>query len=116
MAQPNPQPVANSNNTIWIYLSYILGWLFGLIGLAVVKDDIEVRYHCAQALVFSVVAWLAVFIIGLIPILGWVVSPLLSIAVFVYSILIALKAAKGEHVKIPFCGDFAEKNLMNLFK
>ena len=116
MAQTNPQSTVNSNNVIWIYLSYILGWLFGLVGLAVVKDDNYVRFHCAQALVFSVAEFVIIFVIGMVPILGWVIAPLLGIAAFIYMIVVALKVAKGDNVRIPVCGDFAEKNLMNLFK
>lgn len=115
MAQPNPQPAVNSSNTIWIYLSYILGWLFGLIGLAVVKDDTEVRFHCAQALVFSAIVCILEIILSATIILG-ILAFFIGIAALIYGIILALKAAKGEHVKIPFCGDFAEKNLMNLFK
>jgi uncharacterized membrane protein len=112
MAQPNPQPAVNSNNTIWIYLSYILGWLFGLIGLAVVKDDEFIRFHCAQALVYSAIVFIADIILSFTIVLPFIIWPLS----LVYAIIIMLKAAKGEKAKIPFCGDFAEKNLMKLFK
>lgn len=116
MSQPNPQPVAKSDQSIWIYLSYLLGWVFGLIGLAVVKDDDHVRFHCAQAFVYSIVVCIAYFILGFIPILGWVLIPLVFIAYYIYAIITMLKAAKGEHNKIPVCGDFAEKNVMGWFK
>lgn len=112
MAQPNPQPVVKSDNTIWIYLSYILGWLFGLIGLIVVKDDNEVRFHCAQALAFSVVVNVVCLVLSFTLVIPFIVGPV----AFIYGIVLALKAAKGEHVKIPVLGDFTEKNLMNLFK
>lgn len=115
MAQPNPQPAVNSNNTVWIYLSYILAGFIGipgLIGLLVVKDDNEVRFHCAQGMAFGVVVFLVNLILGFTVIL----PILIGIAAFVYGILLAIKAGKGEHVKIPVLGDFTEKNLMNLFK
>lgn len=111
MTQPNTQPAANSNNTIWIYLSYILGWLFGLIGLAVVKDDELVRFHCAQALVFGAIVFILEMVLSItifLPFIIWV-------AALIYGIIVASKGAKGEKVRIPFCGDFAEKNLMKLF-
>lgn len=116
MSQPNPQPVAKSDQTIWIYLSYLLGWLFGLIGLAVVKDDEHVRFHCAQAFIYNIVLWIATFVLGFIPILGWILIPLVVIGYYIYAIITMLKAAKGEHVKIPVCGDFAEKNVIGWFK
>ena len=112
MAQPNPQPVTGNDNTVWIYLSYILGWVFGLIGLAVVKDDNEVRYHCAQGLALSALANILCFVLAFTFVLPFIIWP----AAFIYGIVLALKAAKGEHVKVPYLGDFAEKHLMNLFK
>ena len=115
MAQTNPQFTVNSNNVVWIYLSYILGWLFGLIGLAVVKDDDFVRFHCAQALVFSAIVFIVNMILSITVIFS-ILAFFIWIGAFVYGIILAMKAAKGEKVRIPFCGDFAEKNLMNLFK
>ena len=116
MAQTNPQPATTNNNVVWIYLSYILGWIFALIGLAVVKDDDRVRFHCAQALAYSVVTWVIAIVIGLIPFLGWVLGPLLWVAIFVIGLVLALQAGSGKDPKLPVLADFAEKNLVNLFK
>jgi uncharacterized membrane protein len=116
MTQPNTQPAAKSDQTFWIYLSYILGWLLGLIGLAVVKDDENVRFHCAQAFVYSVALYIVYLVLSFIPILGWILIPIVGVAAFVYAIIVMLKAAKGERYKMPVCGDFAEKNVMGWFK
>ncbi len=119
MSQPNTQPVAKSDNTVWIYLSYIFSGFFGLlglIGLAVVKDDEHVRFHCAQAFVYGVAWFVVTLVLSIIPILGWILLPIAGVAAFVYAIIVMLKAAKGEHNKIPVCGDFAEKNVMGWFK
>lgn len=126
MTQPNPQPVAKSDQTIWIYLSYILGWLFGLIGLAIVKDDDRVRFHCAQALVFSVALYIVYFVLMIlnvitaitivIPILIMLLMFVVGIGALVYIIMLLVKVSKGENPRIPYCGDFADKHLMKLFK
>lgn len=112
MAQTNPQPATNNNNTIWIYLAYLLEWVFALIGLAVVKDDDNVRFHCAQAFVY----WAAIMIINLILsitiFLPFIIWPL----ALIYAIIVMVKAAKGERVKMPLVGDFAEKYVMGWFK
>lgn len=115
MAQPNPQPAAKSDNNIWIWLSYILGWVFGLIGLAVVKDDENVRFHCAQAFVLSVIVFIVNIILGITIILSFL-GIFVWMAAVIYGIIVASKAVKGERVRIPFCGDFAEKNVMGWFK
>lgn len=112
MSQPNPQPVAKSDQTIWIYLAYLLEWVFALIGLAVVKDDEHVRFHCAQAFVYWVLVMIINMVLSFTVFLPFIVWP----AALVYAIIVMVKAAKGERNKIPFCGDFAEKNVMGWFK
>lgn len=112
MSQPNPQPVAKSDQTIWIYLAYLLQWIFGLIGLAVVKDDENVRFHCAQSFVFWVLVMIANIILSITVILPFIIVP----AAYIYAIIVMIKASKGEKVKMPICGDFAEKNVMGWFK
>ena len=126
MAQPNTQPAAKSDQTIWIYLSFLLGFVFSLIGLAVVKDDDRVRFHCAQSGVLSaaffilnILCWILSAVLAItivVPILLGIVQFAASIGYLVYVILLIVKVSKGENPRIPVCADFAEKNLMNLFK
>ncbi len=126
MSQPNTQPVAKSDNAFWIYLSYIFGWVLGLIGLAVVKDDNRVRFHCAQAFVLSaaftilnIILWILTAITAItivIPLLIGILQFLVSIGFLVYIIIIMVKASKGEDMRVPMCADFAEKNVINWFK
>ena len=125
MSQPNPQPVAKSDNTFWIYLSYIFGWILSLIGLAVVKDDVRVRFHCAQSLVlsavfciFNLLCWIVSAVLAItiiIPILIAIVQFLVWAGYAVYVIIVLVKVSKGEDMRIPFCADFADKNLMKAF-
>jgi uncharacterized membrane protein len=127
MSQPNPQPAAKTDQTYWIYLSYLLHWILALIGLYTVKDDERVRFQCAQALALS-----AVFCLGMLAlaILGgifitislslWqfftIIDYLLVLAYYVYAIYMVYLVSQGKNPRIPILGDFAEKNLINLFK
>lgn len=126
MSQPNTQPAAKSDQTFWIYLSYLLGWIFGLIGLAVVKDDDRVRFHCAQSLVFSAALYIVMFILGIfslitaitliLPILITILMVFIGIGVLIYTIILLVKISKGENPRIPLCADFADKNVVKWFK
>jgi uncharacterized membrane protein len=68
-----------------------------------------VRFHAFQSIAFCVVAFALHFILFFIPFLGWVLSLLLSIVLFVLWIMTILKASKGEWYKLPLIGDFAMK-------
>ena len=127
MSQPNPQPAVKSDQTFWIYLSYIFGWILGLVSLAVVKDDDRVRFQCAQALTLSAavtVVWIVLAILSgafLWVALGlfWFFRALiylLLLAYYVYVIILILQIAQNGNPRVPIAGDFAEKNLVKLFK
>jgi len=109
-------------------LSYIFGWVSGLIFFLIEKDSRLVRFHAMQSLLLSVVAaiigigiWilsiLLFFIVAmasstlasllsmLLGLLGFVVVIALLIAV----ILCLVKAYQGQYFKLPIIGNFAEK-------
>lgn len=127
MSQPNPQPAAKTDQTFWIYLSYLLHWILGIIALATVKDDDRVRFQCAQALALSAVFCLGMIALAILSgifvtiafglwrvfsILYW----LLVLAYYVYAIYLVYLVSQGKDPRIPILGDFAEKNLVKLFK
>jgi uncharacterized membrane protein len=67
-----------------------------------------IRFHAWQS-IFLNIAWFAISIIAIIPILGWLVFAVGSLILFVAWIVVLLKALKGERYKLPFIGDLAEK-------
>jgi uncharacterized membrane protein len=90
-------------------LCYVLTWLTGLIFFLIEKDSNFVKFHAMQSMItfagLSIIAW----IIAIIPIIGWVISMLIGILVFVLWIILMIKAYKGEKYKLPFVGDLADK-------
>jgi uncharacterized membrane protein len=109
-------------------LSYIFGWISGLIFFLIEKDSRLVRFHAMQSLLLNIVAvilgigiWilsvLLFFIVAmasstlasllsmLVGLLGFVVLIGLLIAV----ILCLVKAYQGQYFKLPVIGNFAEK-------
>jgi len=50
------------------------------------------------------------FILPLIPIIGWVMLPIVGIIEVVLWIVLMVKAYQGEYFKLPIAGEIAEKN------
>ena len=68
-----------------------------------------VRFHSFQCLFLSGALIVIHIILGFIPLLGWLVSLLLSLATVILWILLVVKAYQGQKFKVPFIGDLAEQ-------
>jgi uncharacterized membrane protein len=68
-----------------------------------------VRFHCFQILFFCLACIVVNFPLGLIPLLGLVIVPLLLLGEFVVWLIMVLKAYQGAKFKLPFIGDLAEQ-------
>lgn len=86
-------------------LTYVLWWLSGIIFFLLEKDDDYIRFHAAQ----SIVVFGAITVASMVPIIGWMLSPLLMIAGFILWLVLILKAYKGEKYSLPFIGEWAQK-------
>lgn len=90
-------------------LTYVLGFVSGLVFLVLEKQSAYVRFHAYQ----STIAFLALsttgFILGFIPLIGSLLGSVLSLASLVLWLVLMLKAYKGERFKLPILGDMAEE-------
>jgi uncharacterized membrane protein len=66
-----------------------------------------VRFHAFQCIAFAVVLTVIHIVLLFIPIVGWILSALVTLASFVIWLITILKASKGEWFKLPIIGDFA---------
>ncbi|HPQ80197.1 MAG TPA: DUF4870 domain-containing protein [bacterium] len=122
-----PQPAGGSQGTglapnIASLLCYICSPITGIIFLLIEKENVEVKFHAWQSLVFGI-AYIAVVIVleilaaimGLIAsVLGIIVGffiPLVMLAAFIIWIVCMVKAYQGERWRIPVIGDFAAKKV-----
>lgn len=91
-------------------LSYLLGFVTGLVFILIEKQNKFVRFHAMQSIItfglIFVVQWVAAFV----PFFGILVSGLLSMAAVVLWIILMVKSYQGEMYKLPVIGDLAEKN------
>lgn len=77
--------------------------------LAPYNQDKFVRFHSFQCLFLAVAVIAVDIVLGFIPIIGWMLAPLVGLATLVLAIICAVKAYGGHKFKLPVIGDLAEK-------
>jgi uncharacterized membrane protein len=90
-------------------LCYAFFWVGGLLFLLLEREDKFVRFHAMQSVV-TFGALTVIFVLVLIPIIGWVFGWLNIALVFILWIVLMIRAYQGEKIKMPITGDFAEKH------
>ena len=95
-------------------LSYLLGFVTGIVFFILEKDSKYVKFHAMQSILVSVALLIIYFILGLIPILGWILAFLISLASIILWIALMFKAYKYTWFKLPVIGELAEKQSMSI--
>ena len=91
-------------------LSYLLGFITGIIFYVLEKENKFVRFHAMQSiLVFGSLFVLAI-VIGIMPFMGRALVNIIWILDIILWVILMVKAYKGEYFKLPIAGDIAEKN------
>ena len=130
----NPPPgLAGKSSTgldenIAALLSYIFGWISGLIFFLMEKDSKLVRFHAMQSILFNV-------LVGILCFVGWIITVVLVLiaaaladalgaisgllaglvwlviigGVLIAWILCLVRAYQGKFFKLPVIGNIAEK-------
>lgn len=91
---------ANKAMAILAYLGILC-----LIPIFAAKDSKYARFHANQGLVLFI-AMIALYIVGIIPILGTLIKIIGLLAVAVLAIMGIIAAAKGEAKTLPLIGKF----------
>lgn len=90
-------------------LTYVLGWLTGIIFFLMSKDKF-IRFHAMQ----SIITFGIITILVMVPVVGWIISPLAMIVGFVLWLVLIFKAYQGEEFMLPVIGEFAKKQLAKM--
>jgi len=96
-------------------LSYVFGWISGLIIFLTEKQNRFVRFHAMQSILFfgGITALdIVLEIVGNLPVLGYITVfaiPLIGIVGFVGWIVLMINGFQGKYFKLPIIGDYAEK-------
>jgi uncharacterized membrane protein len=92
-------------------LSYLLGFITGLAFLVLEKEDRYVRFHAMQSVLTFGGLFALNILLGMVPILGWIISFLLLPVTIVIWLVLMFKAYQGEKFKLPYIGDLAEQQV-----
>lgn len=90
-------------------LSYVLGFITGIIFFLIEKKNKFVRFHALQSMLISVVFFVLNIIFSAIPSVGIILANLLSLAGLILWIVLMVKAYQGEMFKLPVIGELAEQ-------
>lgn len=92
---------ADVNANKWIgVLAYILFFL----PLLAAKESRFAMYHANQGLVLLILGIACNIVLGLIPVIGWILLPLANLATLVLAILGIIQAANGQLKPLPLIG------------
>lgn len=90
-------------------LSYLVGFVTGIVFILVEKENKFVRFHAMQSIVVFGFLFVLQAILPVIPVIGWVLIPLVSLTGLVLWIILMIKSYQGEIFKLPIAGDIAEQ-------
>ena len=91
-------------------LCYALGWVSGVVFLVIEPTNSFVRFHAMQSVIFFAALTVASFV----PVIGWLLSPLLMIVGFIAWLIAIYKAYNGEEFELPIAGKLAKKQLAKM--
>lgn len=94
-------------NVVAGVLPYLLPILF-FIPLIVDRNSAFCKFHANQQLtwfIFTLVVDIAKKIIGIVPLVGWLVNLAIDIAMLAVSVGLMYGASKGKALRLPFIGE-----------
>ena len=83
----------------------LLAYILFFIPLLAAKDSPFARYHANQGLVLFLCGLIS-SVLWIIPILGWIIAPLLSIVITVLAVIGIINALNGKAKELPIIGKF----------
>ena len=90
-------------------LSYLFGWVGGLVFLLLERDNRFVRFHAMQSILFFGSISILESVFSLFPYGLFGINAALGIVSFIGWIVLMVAAHRGRYYKLPFIGDYAEK-------
>ncbi len=90
-------------------LTYLMGFVTGVVFLVIEKDSKFVRFHAMQSTITFGGLFVMNMVLTFIPLIGWAIGLLLVPVTFILWLVLIFKAYQGEKFKLPIAGDMAEE-------
>jgi uncharacterized membrane protein len=110
-AKPEAESSTGLSTNVAGLLCYVAGWITGIVFIVLEKKSVFVKFHAWQSIMTFGVLTVANLILRWIPFVGWVLSILIGILMFVLWIILIIQAGSGKMWKVPWAGDWAEKQI-----
>ena len=109
--KPEPESSTGLSANVAGLLCYVAGWITGIVFLILEKKSTFVKFHAWQSVMTFGVLTVAYLILRWIPFIGWVLSILIYVLMAILWIMLIIQAGTGKMWKIPWAGDWAEKQI-----
>ncbi len=83
-----------------------LAYIIFFLPLIVCPESPFGKYHANQGLLLLIVSVAGSILFGILPFIGWILSPLYSIAIFVFVIIGLVGAMNGKAQELPLIGKY----------
>lgn len=81
-----------------------LAYFLFFLPLIICPESRYARYHANQGLVLLIVSALGSIVLAIIPIIGWILSPIFGLGVLVLAILGLVNGLNGQAKELPLIG------------
>lgn len=92
-------------------LCYVAWIITAIIFLVIEKENPFIRFHALQSLITFIAFFIITIVLTIIPFIGWIISLLLTPAIFILWLFMMWKAYQGERFKLPIIGNMVENQL-----
>ncbi len=96
------------DSKLFAFLAVLLSIIGFVLALIVKKEDEYVRYYARQSFVIFI-TFLIFTAVSIVPIIGWVISPILSVFIFILWVIALVYSLSGEMKETPIIGQFGNK-------
>lgn len=102
------QVAKSSDSKLFAFLAVLLSIIGFLIVFLAKRKDKYAMFYAKQSLVLFI-AGLIVSAVGMVPLLGWIIAPILSLVLFVLWIIALVNTFSGQQKDTPLVGKYASK-------
>jgi len=88
-------------------LTYVLGFITGIIFILMEKENKTVRFHAMQSIIVFLGLFIVFIVLSFVPFINMLI-PLIWLVEIVLWLVLIIKAFQGEKFKLPVVGDMAE--------